>query len=305
MTGRILTAIDPNHPDPRIVEAAAVLARATGTGLLLVAVTSPPPIEPTVPLIVDAEALDAAEAELEGVSLAAGDLQVEMRTVQSASPTRAIHDIARKEFAQAIVAGTGRHRRFGRVGSVASRLLHDSPCPVMIVPPRLFDAGRSIRRIGVAYVPTDDGLAALHTATSLARSLGGPLQVISVARPVAWTDASMAPGYTFTGQEIGEAHADELAQMRTRTYRAAADCGGGVEITTLVEEGDPAAVLANLSHELDLLVCGTRGHGPVVGLVLGTVSRRLVHEASCPVLVIPPDHDPVAEEPINRLGALI
>jgi nucleotide-binding universal stress UspA family protein len=38
----------------------------------------------------------------------------------------------------------------------------------------------------------------------------------------------------------------------------------------------------------DLIVVGTRGHSPIGGLVLGSVTQRLLHVASCPVLAVPP-----------------
>ncbi len=41
------------------------------------------------------------------------------------------------------------------------------------------------------------------------------------------------------------------------------------------------------SPSTDLLVVGSRGYGPVLRVLLGSVSTRLIHIAPCPVLVIP------------------
>ena len=50
---------------------------------------------------------------------------------------------------------------------------------------------------------------------------------------------------------------------------------------------DPADVLIRVSEHLDLLVCGSRGYGPLRAVLLGGVSRRLAAEAQCPVIVLP------------------
>ena len=41
------------------------------------------------------------------------------------------------------------------------------------------------------------------------------------------------------------------------------------------------------SEQVDLLVMGSRGLGPKRAVVLGSVSRKVVDRAACPVLVLP------------------
>jgi nucleotide-binding universal stress UspA family protein len=60
-----------------------------------------------------------------------------------------------------------------------------------------------------------------------------------------------------------------------------------VEVERVLRSGDPAAELALEAVELDLLVVGSRGHGPLGETLLGSVSSELVRTAPCPVLVMP------------------
>jgi nucleotide-binding universal stress UspA family protein len=52
---------------------------------------------------------------------------------------------------------------------------------------------------------------------------------------------------------------------------------------------DPADLIASVAKEsgADLIVVGTRGHGRVAGMLLGSVTQRLLHVAPCPVLAVP------------------
>jgi nucleotide-binding universal stress UspA family protein len=60
-----------------------------------------------------------------------------------------------------------------------------------------------------------------------------------------------------------------------------------VSVTGLLLTGDPAKELAARSAELDLLVIGSRGYGPMHSVLVGGVSGRVMRSAECPVIVVP------------------
>jgi nucleotide-binding universal stress UspA family protein len=90
------------------------------------------------------------------------------------------------------------------------------------------------------------------------------------------------------GKGGGDMQADEdqlKEEIRNQADQFAADA---VEIRDEMV-GGPAHVIAELAEETgaDLIVVGTRGHSSVAGLLLGSVTHRLLHIAGCPVLAVP------------------
>jgi nucleotide-binding universal stress UspA family protein len=64
----------------------------------------------------------------------------------------------------------------------------------------------------------------------------------------------------------------------------------GIDVSAEMLEGPPAeAILAVAKNSgCDLIVMGTRGHGQLAGVLLGSVSHKVLAHATAPVLVVRP-----------------
>jgi nucleotide-binding universal stress UspA family protein len=59
-----------------------------------------------------------------------------------------------------------------------------------------------------------------------------------------------------------------------------------LEVTTEAVLGEPGATLRELGKDAGLIVVGSRGRGGFAGMLLGSVSHRVIHDAVCPVMVV-------------------
>ena len=284
MTRPIVAGADGTDSGLDAVALGARLAGAVGVPLTVVCV-SPEQAE-----LAGAEAADDvgrhAAAILESAREVVGDLPAELRTVAATSPARRLAELAEEEGAEAVVVGSTRRGAIGRVmtGSTAERLLHGTGCPVAVAP-RGYRRHHPepLRAIGVAFSDTPDGHEAVRAAAELAGRAGLPLTVYSVVGlHVNWLrPESVLPDASVVPEEVREAARDALDQV-VAGLPADVRANGELLFGEVVDELSMAA-----ERGVDLLVCGSRGYGPVRRVLLGTVSSALVRQASVPTLVVP------------------
>lgn len=212
--------------------------------------------------------------------LAEAGLQARIRVLADASPARALHRVAESRSADLIVVGSTRHSRPGRVfvGDHAAGTVHGSPCPVAVAP-RGFAAREwnAVARIGVGFDGRPEARQALGFAVALARESGAAVEVISVVGvPV---DDAGADFYDPEWLEAAKAAVAEELRAATR--------GVDVEISRRVVAGVAVDELVARSADVDLVVVGSRGSGPVRRILAGSTSVGLMRAAHCPVLVLP------------------
>jgi nucleotide-binding universal stress UspA family protein len=203
--------------------------------------------------------------------------------VEKGSAADALQGLAEQGSADLIVLGSTHHAHLGSVspGSVAEHLLHGARCRLVIAPKGYAQADHSQDRLRVAAVGFDgmaESYAALEEAARLTAKFGGSLRVIGVATPVPAMGAAAA----------AQAGAEAGPDFQTQLNNAVAQLPEELRALPVYERGDPVQKLLEAAEMgVDLLVLGSRGFGPVMRLLIGSVSSRVIREAPCPVLVVP------------------
>jgi nucleotide-binding universal stress UspA family protein len=226
----------------------------------------------------------AAQQVLDGAreSLTDAAGAVEYRMVASTSAAHGLHDLAEELSAAVIVVGSSRDAPKQRLfaGSTAERLLAGSVCPIAVAPAEMETPPGTLGRIGVAYIGTPDGRAALHEAARLARRTGTPVRLYTV---VAEADAGQL---LLLGDDAERAFLHTARETFEESLLKAAESVPGLNVDWEIRSGDVVATLSELD-DVDVLFCGSRGYGPGRRVLLGGVSTRLVRGARRPVVVVP------------------
>ncbi|WP_181410902.1 universal stress protein [Nocardioides humi] len=176
--------------------------------------------------------------------------------------------------------GLGRVRAL-LLGSVSSAVVRQAHCPVVVVRAPVDPATAHGVLVGIGG--TAASVATLEFAFRAASWRGDGLTVLHCVGEAitAQGHALAAPPHT-DHQEERLVVSETLASLRERYP--------DIAITVQLDHGLAEQALADLTHDRALVVVGSRPHGALLDLVLGSVATALTEHARCPVAVVP--HDP-------------
>lgn len=304
MQRHILVPLDGSALAETILPHAVRLAHATHGTLILLRVVPLPvltdPLTGAVPGMAgtyDAWEGDAVEAHdyLTSVieRLDTADLTIQT-AVLDGDPASTIVAYAQERAAGLLIAmATHGRSGLGRwvFGSVAERVLHASPVPLLLARPPV---GQPVvvelaAPYGHILVPLDGSTVAeqaIDPARQLAVALDATLHLAAVV-PIR-DDRAAAAGGVVPPHLSPAAHEerDRLEQYLVTT--AAGLLTGGLRVETQVLYGHPAAAILRESEysEADLIIMATHGRSGLQQLWLGSVALKVVQGTTRPVLLV-------------------
>lgn len=228
-----------------------------------------------------AEELAECEELLEQERIRA-DVTGELLSVIGESPGRGLHQTAEELGADLLVVGSCRHGAFGRVmlGDDTRSALNGAPCAVAIASRGYAENLKPLARVGVGYNFSPESRAALEVARRLAAPTRASVYALEVLAITTYAYNGLVPILMGEDMDARLKEANErLKELRGVQGRAVCGLTG--------EE------LAAFGDEVDILVIGSRGYGPIRRLVLGSTSDYLERRARCSLLVLPRGGDRV------------
>lgn len=126
---------------------------------------------------------------------------------------------------------------------------------------------------------------ALRWAMTYAAQVGGTVEAIGT-----W-QLPMGAGSAYewiASESDGDSYAALTDKVLTDTVaEVTQSLGTALVVDTRTVQGQAAEVLLRAARDAQMLVVGSRGHGTMAGLILGSTSQRCVQHAPCPVVVVP------------------
>lgn len=217
------------------------------------------------------------------------EVEAELMSYVAGSPGRGLHDVAEQQQADLLVVGSCSRGPVGRVliGDDTRTSLNGAPCAVAVATRGYAEHPVPIAAIGVGYDGSPESEIAIATTRKLAKSHRAVVRALEVVS---------IPDYAFTGLDtpaLGESIQAILSEANERMAQIE-----GVEGRAVY--GLAGEELAAFGDEVQLLVVGSRGYGPMKRLILGSTSDYLERHARCSLLVLPRSSERASDDESSR-----
>jgi nucleotide-binding universal stress UspA family protein len=291
--GTILCPVDRSEVSRRALIVGAALARWYGARLrvLEVAAAGLPPAaaSPSAVAGMTSAMRRAILDELRRFTASADGATTDVVVEEGDILTRILAD-ASAHATGLIVMGTHSQRGFERLlaGSLTEKVLRQAPCPVLTVPPgqRAVPPGPGpFKSVLCAVDFSQASLHAVEYALSLAQEADARLVVAHV---IDWPNtAALSPPLAAAIDETRRDYeARRLEQLRAAVPPPAREW---CRVEEVLAAGTPGREIVRLAtaQAIDLIVMGVHGRSALNLAVFGSTTRRVVHDAHCPVLTVP------------------
>ncbi|MDQ5973163.1 MAG: hypothetical protein QG661_372 [Actinomycetota bacterium] len=284
--GRVVVGYDGSPQADLAVSWAAAEAALRGRGLTIVHAILPSVaagslgagLAPSPELIGQLET--NAHDQLEALATTLRPLDV-LTSVTIGGPSGVLLEAS--ETADVVVVGSRGRGGFASLilGSVAAQVAAHAACPVVTIRKAPADDAREIV-VGIDATPGSE--AALAFAFDEASRHGWTLIAVH-AWDIPAYDLLVVPNGPVP---VGLADvADEEVRMSAEVLAGFRDSYPDVEVQEHLVKGPPVSSILTASTDPAMIVVGTRGHGPTVGALLGSISNGVLHKATVPVAVVP------------------
>ena len=231
---------------------------------------------------------DAARATLDaGVERAAAVVERSHITGVTLVGSPAAELVAASEGAALVVTGCRARGRLaaGLLGSVSYAVTAHAQCPAVVVRGHETAYPDATHEVVVGVDDSEVSGRALDAAADIAAETGAALHIVRV-EPLHAPDSWASVETRHAGSQHTHALRAEAEATLEMAEKHAHGAHPGLTIETEVLYGDAGHALAPLGDRAGLLVVGSRGRGGFSGLLLGSVSHTVIHEANCPVMVV-------------------
>lgn len=284
--GRVVVGYDGSPQADLAVSWAAAEAALRGRGLTIVHAILPSVaagslgagLAPSPELIGQLET--NAHDQLEALATTLRPLDV-LTSVTIGGPSGVLLEAS--ETADVVVVGSRGRGGFASLilGSVAAQVAAHAACPVVTIRKAPADDAREIV-VGIDATPGSE--AALAFAFDEASRHGWTFIAVH-AWDIPAYDLLVVPNGPVP---VGLADvADEEVRMSAEVLAGFRDSYPDVEVQEHLVKGPPVSSILTASTNPAMIVVGTRGHGPTVGALLGSISNGVLHKATVPVAVVP------------------